>query len=75
MHIEVARGKILILNEESGFLKLSWWRECENSSLISFCDSVRDFGSSTGQQQMVNTEAVVSGTALNEEEYVEFKRL
>lgn len=40
----------------------------QDSSLISFCDSMIHFGSCSGQQQVLSSKAVVGGTIMYEKD-------
>lgn len=67
VQIEVACRKVLMTNGKNCGLRLSWWRKCEDLPLKSYCESVRNSRSASGQHQVVITEAVVGGTVVNGE--------
>lgn len=68
MQIEVACRKLLKPNGVNGVLRSSMCREWEDFSLISYCETVRNFELGSGEQQAVSAEAAVGGKVVNGEE-------
>lgn len=75
MQIDVACCRLLRTNRLNVVFRFSWWRECEELPLISYYESMLNFGRSTGHQEVESPEPVVGRIVVGKEEDDEEKRL
>lgn len=69
VHIKVSHHRLLKRKLENGVLGSSWWRECKNASLKSYCKSVKILRSSSCQEQLAISKHKrgASGTVVDKE--------
>lgn len=67
--------KLLKMSREHGGIGFSWWKDCEDLTLILNCESMQISGSASIPNQMVPMEAVVNGMVPYEEADSEEERL